>query len=177
MASTERILFLVLEFCLYHISESTTIVPRCVPGQLGSECNTTAMPVVIPQAAEMRRSKCPPAIEGYCLNGECVYIPDENLHYCRCAKGFNGARCMHFELVQQPMSKEDVALTVAIIFLVVVGLLIASYLIYVRCRKNRSKHQPHDTDEKDPTKIESEESFLGLNTLPSNTTFQNVLYC
>ncbi|XP_041056793.1 proepiregulin-like [Carcharodon carcharias] len=174
---TEWTLLLLLEFCLYHLCDSTTIIPRCVPGQLGTECNATETPVIIPQAAEVKRSKCPPSMESFCLNGDCVYIPHENIHYCRCAKGFSGVRCMHFELVQQPISKEDVALTVAITFLVFVGLLIASYLIYMRCRKNRSKHQPHDTREKNPTTVESKEPFLGLNTLPPSTAFQNMLYC
>ncbi|XP_067831095.1 proepiregulin-like [Heptranchias perlo] len=171
-------LILLMECCLYYISESTTIVPRCVPGQQNSECNTTDTPVVMPKAAEMRRSKCPASIEGYCLHGDCVYIAHENLHYCRCKKGFSGARCMHFELVQQPMSEEDVALTVAVTFLVFVGLLIASYLIYRRCRMNKSKNQPqYIVVEKNPAKTECKESFMGLNTSPPNTKFQNILYC
>ncbi|XP_078062195.1 proepiregulin-like [Mustelus asterias] len=174
---TEWTLLLLLEFCLYRLCDSATISPPCDPGQLGNECNTTETPVVIPQAAEVRRSKCPPSMEGYCLNGDCVYIPNENTHYCRCAKDFSGVRCMQFELVQQPMSEEDVALTVAITFLVFVGLLIASFLIYMRCIKNRSKHQPHGGREKDPSTNESKASFLRLNTLPQSTTFQNVLYC
>ncbi|XP_072353996.1 proepiregulin-like [Scyliorhinus torazame] len=172
---TEWTRLVLLEFCLYHFCDSATVTPRCSPGQLSSECSTTEVPVVIPQVAEVKRSKCPPSMEGYCLNGDCVYIPHENIHYCRCAKDFSGVRCMQFELVQQPLSEEDVALSLAITFLVFVGLLIASYLVYMRCRKN--KRQPYNAREKGPTTTESKESFLGLNTLPPSTTLQNVLHC
>ncbi|XP_043530421.1 uncharacterized protein LOC122539528 isoform X2 [Chiloscyllium plagiosum] len=92
--------------------------------------STAETAVLTSPTPEVKRSKCPLSMENYCLNGDCVYIPHENIHYCRCAKGYSGARCMHLELVRQPMSKQDVALTVAILFLVVVGLLIVSFLIY-----------------------------------------------
>uniref|UniRef100_UPI00398ECD1D uncharacterized protein n=1 Tax=Pristiophorus japonicus TaxID=55135 RepID=UPI00398ECD1D len=163
------------ELCLYHSSESTTIRPRCAPGQRDPECNTTDSNVIIPRVAEMR-SKCPSSMESYCLNGDCVYIARENLHYCRCTKGYTGARCMHFELVQQPMSKEDVALTVAVVVFVLAGLLIASYLIYRRCRKNRSKNQTQYVGVgRNPGKTECKELFLVVGTLPPDTTLQNLL--
>ncbi|GCC16799.1 hypothetical protein chiPu_0017352, partial [Chiloscyllium punctatum] len=170
-------LLLLPVFCVYRLCDTATIIPSCVPGQQGGKCNSTETAVPTSPTPEVKRSKCPLSMENYCLNGDCVYIPHENIHYCRCAKGYSGARCMHFELVRQPMSKQDVALTVAILFLIVVGLLIVSFLIYRRFSKNRSKHQSQDTREKDPTKTESKESFLGQDSLPPSETFHNLLHC
>ncbi|XP_048405001.1 proepiregulin-like [Stegostoma tigrinum] len=164
-------------FCLYHLCDAGTVIPRCAPGQLTGQCNNTEAPVPASPTPEVKQSKCPLSMENYCLNGDCVYIPHENIHYCRCTKGYSGARCMHFELVQQPMSKQDVALTVALTFLAAVGLLIVSYLIYMRFRKNRSKHQSQNTRETDPIKTEPKELFLGQDSSPPNGTFHNLLHC
>ncbi|KAM4672399.1 proepiregulin [Amazona ochrocephala] len=72
-------------------------------------------------------------MKDYCFHGQCVYIVDLNEHYCRCDVGFSGVRCVHSELVRQPLSKEYVALTVIVVLLFLVAISIASYYI---CRRN-----------------------------------------
>lgn len=50
----------------------------------------------------------------------------------RCDVGFSGVRCVHSELVRQPLSTEYVALTVILILLFLIAISIASYYI---CRR------------------------------------------
>ncbi|PKU37932.1 proepiregulin [Limosa lapponica baueri] len=54
----------------------------------------------------------------------------------RCDVGFSGVRCVHSELVRQPLSREYVALTVIIVLLFLVAISLASYYI---CRRYQSK--------------------------------------
>lgn len=50
----------------------------------------------------------------------------------RCDVGFSGVRCVHSELVRQPLSKEYVALTVIVVLLFLTAVSIASYYIWRR---------------------------------------------
>eukprot|EP00062_Callorhinchus_milii_P007629 gi/632949451/ref/XP_007890164.1/ PREDICTED: proepiregulin [Callorhinchus milii] len=135
--------FLVtIELCLFHNGESATTSPLCVPGQ---ECNSLDPTVELPEAAKVVVSKCPLSMESYCYNGECMHIVSDNISFCKCDKGYFGNRCMHIELVRQPLSEEDVALAVAVSFMVLIGVLVATWLIYIRCKKSRSKNQPEYT--------------------------------
>lgn len=95
-----------------------------------------------PRVAQVSITKCSSDMNGYCLHGQCIYLVDMSENYCRCEVGYTGVRCEHFFLtVQQPLSKEYVALTV---ILVILFLIIVAGSIYYFCRwyRNRKSKEP-----------------------------------
>ncbi|NXO00556.1 EREG protein, partial [Rhinopomastus cyanomelas] len=97
-----------------------------------------------PRVAQVGITRCKPEMKDYCFHGQCVYVVDLDEHYCRCDVGFSGVRCVHSELVRQPLSKEYVALTVIVVLLFLVAASIASYYI---CRRYRNKRRQTNTKE------------------------------
>ncbi|KAF6129909.1 epiregulin [Phyllostomus discolor] len=133
------LLRLGLGFHLLQVVLSTTVVPSCAPGESGDDCAAPAQVRNVPRVAQVSRMKCSPDMNGYCLHGECVYLVDMRQEHCRCDSGYAGTRCEHFFLtVQQPLSKEYVALTV---ILIIVFLLLVAGSIYIWrwCRNRKSE--------------------------------------
>lgn len=93
-----------------------------------------------PRVAQMSITKCSSDMNGYCLHGQCIYLVDMDENSCRCEVGYAGARCEHFFLsVQQPLSKEYVALTVILIMLFLLMVAISIYYFYRWYRNRRNK--------------------------------------
>ncbi|XP_064507409.1 proepiregulin isoform X2 [Pseudopipra pipra] len=110
----------------------TTVIPLCGPGEM-ENCTTALIQTEnSPRVAQVGITRCKPEMKDYCFHGQCVYIVDLDEHYCRCDVGFSGVRCVHSELVRQPLSKEYVALTVIVVLLFVAAISLASYYIYRR---------------------------------------------
>ncbi|XP_027554337.1 proepiregulin isoform X1 [Neopelma chrysocephalum] len=115
----------------------TTVIPLCGPGEM-ENCTTALIQTEnSPRVAQVGITRCKPEMKDYCFHGQCVYIVDLDEHYCRCDVGFSGVRCVHSELVRQPLSKEYVALTVIVVLLFVAAISLASYYIYRRYRNKR----------------------------------------
>ncbi|XP_008936876.1 PREDICTED: proepiregulin, partial [Merops nubicus] len=115
----------------------TTVIPLCGPGEM-ENCTTALIQTEnSPRVAQVGITRCKPEMKDYCFHGQCVYIVDLDEHYCRCDVGFSGVRCVHSELVRQPLSKEYVVLTVIVVLLFVAAVSIASYYICRRCRNKR----------------------------------------
>uniref|UniRef100_A0A8B9Q0Y2 Proepiregulin n=1 Tax=Apteryx owenii TaxID=8824 RepID=A0A8B9Q0Y2_APTOW len=115
----------------------TTVIPLCAPGEMDN-CTTALIQTEnSPRVAQVGITRCKPEMKDYCFHGQCVYIVDLDEHYCRCDVGFSGVRCVHSELVRQPLSKEYVALTVILILLFLTAFSIASYYICKRCRNKK----------------------------------------
>ncbi|XP_061201808.1 proepiregulin [Neopsephotus bourkii] len=122
----------------------TTVIPLCGPGEM-ENCTTALIQTEnSPRVAQVGITRCKPEMKDYCFHGQCVYIVDLDEHYCRCDVGFSGVRCVHSELVRQPLSKEYVALTVIVVLLFLIAISIASYYI---CRRYRNKKRQMNTSE------------------------------
>ncbi|KAM7112093.1 bifunctional methylenetetrahydrofolate dehydrogenase/cyclohydrolase 2, mitochondrial-like isoform 3-T4 [Ciconia maguari] len=122
----------------------TTVIPLCGPGDM-ENCTTALIQTEnSPRVAQVGITRCKPEMKDYCFHGQCVYIVDLDEHYCRCDVGFSGVRCVHSELVRQPLSKEYVALTVIVVLLFLIAISIASYYI---CRRYRSKKRQTNASE------------------------------
>ncbi|XP_075357470.1 bifunctional methylenetetrahydrofolate dehydrogenase/cyclohydrolase 2, mitochondrial-like isoform X3 [Mycteria americana] len=122
----------------------TTVIPLCGPGDM-ENCTTALIQTEnSPRVAQVGITRCKPEMKDYCFHGQCVYIVDLDEHYCRCDVGFSGVRCVHSELVRQPLGKEYVALTVIVVLLFLIAISIASYYI---CRRYRSKKRQTNASE------------------------------
>uniref|UniRef100_A0A663MSS4 Proepiregulin n=1 Tax=Athene cunicularia TaxID=194338 RepID=A0A663MSS4_ATHCN len=120
----------------------TTVIPLCGPGEM-ENCTTALIQTEnSPRVAQVGITRCKPEMKDYCFHGQCVYIVDLDEHYCRCDVGFSGVRCVHSELVRQPLSKEYVALTVIVVLLFLTAISIASYYICRRSRQRAKEEQP-----------------------------------
>ncbi|KAM5284341.1 proepiregulin isoform 1-T1 [Hipposideros larvatus] len=125
-------LLLCLGFHLLQAVLSTTVIPSCIPGESEDNCTALVRTDNSPRVAQVSITTCRSEMNGYCLHGECMYLVDMDKNYCRCEVGYAGFRCEHFFLtVQQPLSKEYVALTV---ILIILFLLIVAGSIYYFCR-------------------------------------------
>ncbi|RLV88198.1 hypothetical protein DV515_00015548 [Chloebia gouldiae] len=149
-----RSLLLFLGY-LFQAVLGTTVIPLCGPGEM-ENCTTALIQTEnSPRVAQVGITRCKPEMKDYCFHGQCVYIVDLDEHYCRygqaplilhislrwalrCDVGFSGVRCVHSELVRQPLSKEYVALTVIVVLLFLAALSLASYYI---CRRYRNKRR------------------------------------
>lgn len=135
-------LLLCLGFHLLQAVLSTTVIPSCIPGESEDNCTALVQTEDNPRVAQVSITKCSSDMNGYCLHGQCIYLVDMSENYCRCEVGYTGVRCEHFFLtVQQPLSKEYVALTV---ILVILFLIIVAGSIYYFCRwyRNRKSKEP-----------------------------------
>ncbi|XP_064567568.1 proepiregulin isoform X1 [Zonotrichia leucophrys gambelii] len=122
----------------------TTVIPLCGPGEM-ENCTTALIQTEnSPRVAQVGITRCKPEMKDYCFHGQCVYIVDLDEHYCRCDVGFSGVRCVHSELVRQPLSKEYVALTVIVVLLFLAALSLAAYYV---CRRYRSKRRQTNASE------------------------------
>nr|XP_031539879.1 proepiregulin [Vicugna pacos] len=135
-------LLLCLGFHLLQAVLSTTVIPSCIPGESEDNCTALVQTEDNPRVAQVSITKCSSDMNGYCLHGQCIYLVDMSENYCRCEVGYTGVRCEHFFLtVQQPLSKEYVALTV---ILVILFLVIVAGSMYYFCRwyRNRKGKEP-----------------------------------
>ncbi|XP_032604194.2 bifunctional methylenetetrahydrofolate dehydrogenase/cyclohydrolase 2, mitochondrial isoform X2 [Taeniopygia guttata] len=129
---------------LFQAVLGTTVIPLCGPGEM-ENCTTALIQTEnSPRVAQVGITRCKPEMKDYCFHGQCVYIVDLDEHYCRCDVGFSGVRCVHSELVRQPLSKEYVALTVIVVLLFLAALSLASYYI---CRRYRNKRRQTNASE------------------------------
>uniref|UniRef100_A0A8D1TWJ7 Proepiregulin n=1 Tax=Sus scrofa TaxID=9823 RepID=A0A8D1TWJ7_PIG len=140
-----------LTLLCYHSSVVTVMKKRVIPFDLLSKKAAEDIQLSIsftvqtednPRVAQVSITKCSSDMNGYCLHGQCIYLVDMSENYCRCEVGYTGVRCEHFFLtVQQPLSKEYVALTV---ILVILFLIIVAGSIYYFCRwyRNRKSKEP-----------------------------------
>ncbi|KAM5284342.1 proepiregulin isoform 2-T2 [Hipposideros larvatus] len=141
-------LLLCLGFHLLQAVLSTTVIPSCIPGESEDNCTALVRTDNSPRVAQVSITTCRSEMNGYCLHGECMYLVDMDKNYCRCEVGYAGFRCEHFFLtVQQPLSKEYVALTV---ILIILFLLIVAGSIYYFCRwyRNRKSKAPKNEFER-----------------------------
>ncbi|KAM9381569.1 proepiregulin [Phaethornis superciliosus] len=136
-----------LLLCLGYLLQGvlgTTVIPLCGPGEM-ENCTTALIQTEnSPRVAQVGITRCKPEMKDYCFHGQCVYIVDLDEHYCRCDVGFSGVRCVHSELVRQPLSKEYVALTVIVVLLFLAAISIAIYYI---CRRYRNKRRRTNASE------------------------------
>ncbi|KAM6429253.1 proepiregulin [Rhynochetos jubatus] len=138
-----RSLMLILGYLLQAVL-GTTVIPLCGPGEM-ENCTTALIQTEnSPRVAQVGITRCQPEMKDYCFHGQCVYIVDLNEHYCRCDVGFSGVRCVHSELVRQPLSKEYVVLTVIVVVLFLTAVSIACYYI---CRRYRRKKRQTNASE------------------------------
>ncbi|XP_053779451.2 proepiregulin [Desmodus rotundus] len=134
------LLQLGLGFHLLQVVLSTTVVPSCAPGESGDNCTALVQTRNNPRVAQVSRTKCSPDMNGYCLHGECIYLVDMSEKYCRCEVGYAGVRCEHFFLtVQQPLSKEYVALTVILTIFFLLLVTGSIYYFWRWCRNRKSE--------------------------------------
>uniref|UniRef100_A0A803WGY7 Proepiregulin n=1 Tax=Ficedula albicollis TaxID=59894 RepID=A0A803WGY7_FICAL len=132
-----RSLLLFLGYLL-QAALGTTVIPLCGPGEM-ENCTTALIQTEnSPRVAQVGITRCKPEMKDYCFHGQCVYIVDLDEHYCRCDVGFSGVRCVHSELVRQPLSKEYVALTVIVVLLFLAALSLAGYYI---CRSEELRKE------------------------------------
>ncbi|XP_042668693.1 proepiregulin [Centrocercus urophasianus] len=138
-----RSLLLFLGYLLQAVM-GTTVIPLCAPGEM-ENCTTALVQTEnSPRVAQVGITRCKPEMKDYCFHGQCVYIVDLDEHYCRCDVGFSGVRCVHSELVRQPLSTEYVALTVILVLLFLIAISIAGYYI---CKRYRNKKRHTNTSE------------------------------
>uniref|UniRef100_A0A8C4MIJ0 Proepiregulin n=1 Tax=Equus asinus asinus TaxID=83772 RepID=A0A8C4MIJ0_EQUAS len=136
-AGPVQALLLSLGFHLLQAVLCTTVIPSCIPGESEDNCTALVQTENNPRVAQVSITKCSSDMNGYCLHGQCIFLVDMNENYCRCEVGYTGVRCEHFFLtVQQPLSKEYVALTV---ILVILFLAIVAGSIYYFCRWYRNQ--------------------------------------
>ncbi|XP_032322274.1 proepiregulin [Camelus ferus] len=148
-------LLLCLGFHLLQAVLSTTVIPSCIPGESKDNCTALVQTEDNPRVAQVSITKCSSDMNGYCLHGQCIYLVDMSENYCRCEVGYTGVRCEHFFLtVQQPLSKEYVALSVILVILFLV-LVAGSIYYFCRCYRNRKGKEPKKEYERvtsgDPT--------------------------
>ncbi|XP_018614469.1 proepiregulin-like [Scleropages formosus] len=118
---------------------ATSSSPTCAPGQCltsGQELRTREQSQDHPMI-----QKCNASMENYCLHGECILIVGIKGHHCKCEQGYSGHRCAHLELVQQPMSKEHIILTLVCVGLTTIGIVGALYFFLNWYRKNKCSSQ------------------------------------
>ncbi|XP_035933904.1 proepiregulin [Halichoerus grypus] len=135
-------LLLCLGLHLLQAVLGTTVIPSCIPGESEDNCTALVQIEDNPRVAQVSITKCSSDMNGYCLHGQCIYLVDMSQNYCRCEVGYTGVRCEHFFLtVQQPLSKEYVALTVILIILFLVTV---AGSIYYFCRwyRNQKSKEP-----------------------------------
>ncbi|XP_054578058.1 proepiregulin [Eptesicus fuscus] len=135
-------------FHLLHIVLGTTVIPSCIPGESEDNCTALVKTENSPRVAQVSITKCSSDMNGYCLHGQCIFLVDMSEKYCRCEVGYAGVRCEHFFLtVQQPLSKEYVALTVILILFVL--LLVAGSIYYFwRWYRNRESKKSRNEYER-----------------------------
>ncbi|XP_077606958.1 proepiregulin [Crocuta crocuta] len=134
----------VLALCCHLLQAvlGTTVIPSCIPGESEDNCTALVQTEDNPRVAQVSITKCGSDMNGYCLHGQCIYLVDMSENSCRCEVGYTGVRCEHFFLtVQQPLSKEYVALTV---ILIILFLIIVAGSIYYFCRwyRNQKSKEP-----------------------------------
>ncbi|KAF3825108.1 hypothetical protein GH733_005742, partial [Mirounga leonina] len=125
----------------------TTVIPSCIPGESEDNCTALVQREDNPRVAQVSITKCSSDMNGYCLHGQCIYLVDMSQNYCRCEVGYTGVRCEHFFLtVQQPLSKEYVALTVILIilFLVIVAGSIYYFCSWYRNQKSKEPKKEYE---------------------------------
>lgn len=140
-------LLLCLGFHLLQAVLSTTVIPSCIPGESEDNCTALVRTDSSPRVAQMSITMCSSDMNGYCLHGQCIYLVDMDKNYCRCEVGYAGVRCEHFFLsVQQPLSKEYVALTVILImlFLFIVASSIYYFYRWYRNRRNKASKKEYE---------------------------------
>ncbi|XP_004681502.1 PREDICTED: proepiregulin [Condylura cristata] len=134
-----------LGFHLLQVVLSTTVIPSCIPGESEDNCTASVKTEENPRVAQVSIVMCGSDMNGYCLHGQCIYLVDMSENSCRCDVGYTGARCEHFLLtVQQPLSKEYVALTVILVMLFII--IIAGSMYYF-CRWYRYRKSKESTKE------------------------------
>ncbi|XP_045735385.2 proepiregulin [Mirounga angustirostris] len=141
-------LLLCLGLHLLQAVLGTTVIPSCIPGESEDNCTALVQREDNPRVAQVSITKCSSDMNGYCLHGQCIYLVDMSQNYCRCEVGYTGVRCEHFFLtVQQPLSKEYVALTV---ILIILFLVIVAGSIYYFCSwyRNQKSKEPKKEYEK-----------------------------
>ncbi|XP_043917100.1 proepiregulin-like [Protopterus annectens] len=131
---------MLLGFNSMNVAYSGTAAPLCGPVENASGCQDPDS-AELPHMAEVRIRNCSQNMENYCLYGTCIFFEDLQEHHCRCEVGYTGSRCMHMELVVQPMSEKFVALTVVLTVLFVTGVSVAIYFIHTWYKKNRREQK------------------------------------
>ncbi|XP_036192196.1 proepiregulin [Myotis myotis] len=135
-----RALLLCLGFYLLHLVLGTTVIPLCIPGESEDNCTALVKTANNPRVAQVSIIQCSSDMNGYCLHGQCIFLVDMSEKYCRCDVGYAGVRCEHFFLtVQQPLSKEYVALTVILILFVLLFVAGSMYYFWRWYRNRESK--------------------------------------
>ncbi|XP_053317602.1 proepiregulin-like [Spea bombifrons] len=124
-------LVLFLCFHMLQLVYGTTVVPLCKSGESVDNCTTAMVQTKkSPRVAPVRIVKCDAEMEGYCWNGQCMYLVDIDEHYCRCVKGYSGVRCTFAELTRKPLSEEYLALTIFLSLLLIMAIAVAAFFAY-----------------------------------------------
>ncbi|XP_056424194.1 proepiregulin [Hyla sarda] len=118
-----------LVFLYLHILQIVWCQTTVAPCKSGENCTTALMHTTVsPEVAVVRIVECAADIGKYCVNGQCLYLLDEDEHYCRCEHGYMGLRCADSDIVKkQPMTEEYLAL---IIFLTALLLLAVALIVF-----------------------------------------------
>ncbi|KAM4052163.1 proepiregulin [Anomaloglossus baeobatrachus] len=130
MNSWRRISHSLAFFCLYILQIvwcQKTTAPSCKPGE---NCTTTLMPTTDSSKKAMRIVECAEEIRKYCVNGQCLYLLDEDEHYCRCESGYRGLRCANSDIVTSPMNEQCLALTIFLIASLLLAIALVAFFAY-----------------------------------------------
>ncbi|ELK34590.1 Proepiregulin [Myotis davidii] len=123
----------------------TTVIPSCIPGESEDNCTALVKTENNPRVAQVSITQCSSDANGYCLHGQCIFLVEMNEESCRCDVGYAGARCEHFFLtVQQPLSKEYVALTVILILFVLLVIAGSMYYFWRWHRESKKSRKEYE---------------------------------
>ncbi|KAM9330514.1 proepiregulin-like [Gastrophryne carolinensis] len=110
---------------------TTTVIPLCNPEDPAENCTTAIVKTTgSPHVSTIRIAKCAQKMRSYCMHGQCLYLIEQDEHYCRCENGYMGIRCSHSDLSTQPASDEYLALTIFLTSLLVVVVVFAAFFAF-----------------------------------------------
>ncbi|KAG8593303.1 hypothetical protein GDO81_000789 [Engystomops pustulosus] len=106
----------------------TTVAPLCKSGE---NCTTASVQTTAnPGVSLIRIVECAADIKNYCVNGQCLYLLDEDEHYCRCEQGYMGLRCTDTDIVRKTMTEEYLALTIFLTALLLLAISLVVFFAY-----------------------------------------------
>ncbi|KAM3937570.1 proepiregulin [Leptodactylus fuscus] len=124
---SSSLVFLSL-YILQTVWGDTTIAPTCKPGE---NCTTGLIhSTTSPSRASPRIVECAADVKKYCVNGQCLYLLDEDEHYCRCEQGYMGLRCTDTDIVKGRMNEEYLALTIFLTALLLLSVALVVFFAY-----------------------------------------------
>ncbi|XP_062982611.1 proepiregulin [Elgaria multicarinata webbii] len=147
---------------LFQAVLGTTVTPLCGPNETESCTTALVRTENTPRAAHVLFKSCKADMRNYCMNGECRYILDLNKHSCKCHMGYFGSRCelSNLEVIQLPLSKEYLALTILMVLIFFMAISVAIYFYYRWYENKRRKLAARRNYEEVATDTEKDPALL-----------------